>query len=58
MAEIPEDIKKKLLEAGKARRERMARMTQEEKEEYQSYLEEVEAFLYPATKRKKDQQEK
>lgn len=58
MAEIPEDIKKKLLEAGKARRERMARMTQEEKEAYQSYLEEVEAFLYPATKRKKDQQTK
>ena len=58
MAEIPEEAKKAFEEDWKARQERWAKMTPEEKTEFQEHLEALEAFLYPETRQKEDRQVK
>ena len=54
MAEIPEEEKKALEKEWKARQERWAKLTPEEKEAYYKRRAEIKAFLYPETRQKED----
>jgi len=58
MAEIPEEEKKALEKEWKARQERWAKMTPEEKAAFYKRQAEIKAFLYPETRQKEDRQAK